>query len=60
MNTEHQHFNAQDLCSRKLWEIITHAEPEEASTEQLKAAVDELAVRRHYLNELQQAGLFSR
>lgn len=60
MNAEYQNFNAQELCSRKLWEIVTHSETEKTSSDQLKAALDELASRRHYLNELQQAGLFNR
>jgi hypothetical protein len=60
MNAEYQNFNAQELCSRKLWEIVTDSETEKTSSEQLKAALDELASRRHYLTELQQAGLFKR
>ncbi len=60
MNAEYQNFNAQELCSRKLWEIVSRSESEMAGSEQLKAALDELASRRHYLTELQQAGLFNR
>lgn len=60
MNTEHRNFNAQELCSRKLWEMVTQQKPDETSAAELEAALQELASRRHYLTELQKAGLFTR
>lgn len=49
-------FNPQELCSRKLWQIVnTAADPEITETE-LREAVAELAQRRHYLEELAKIG----
>ena len=57
--TNVQDFNATEFCSRKLWEIVS-SEPEETTSQaDLKAAVDELAARRHYLSELEQLGVFN-
>ena len=45
-------FNAGELCSRKLWQIVTDPKAERAGKAELEAAVAELSARRHYLNEL--------
>ena len=52
---EAQTFNMHEFSSRKLWEMVS-TEEQEASPEELLAAVRELAHRRHYLNELEQIG----
>ena len=50
-------FNATEFCSRKLWELIS-GENSSTSKSELEAAVQELAMRRHYLSELEQLGVF--
>ena len=50
-------FNATEFCSRKLWELI-NGENKSTSKSELEAAVQELAMRRHYLSELEQLGVF--
>ena len=50
-------FNATELCSQKLWEMVSD-ENNSTSKSELEAAVAELAVRRHYLGELEQLGIF--
>jgi hypothetical protein len=52
-------FNATEFCSRKLWELIS-SENKSASESELEAAVKELAMRRHYLTELEQIGVFEK
>ena len=52
-------FNAQELCSRKLWELVK-SEPEQQqqiNEAELKEAIQELAQRRHYLAELTEIGI---
>ena len=56
MNKQHQRFNAQELCSRKLWEIVSHTEDSYSHDEELHAALEELQARRHYLTELEHIG----
>ena len=52
-----QTFNMHEFSSRKLWEIVSgEDETENASPEELLAAVRELAHRRHYLAELEKIG----
>ena len=51
-----QAFSAQALCSRKLWELVTTNPEESVGEAQLREAVAELELRRHYLSELQQLG----
>ena len=54
MNETHT-FKMHEFCSRKLWEIVS--EPGEDNTpDELRAAIRELANRRHYLRELEQLG----
>jgi hypothetical protein len=49
-------FNASELCSRKLWQIITDFGEKSTSVTELEAAIAELATRRHYLAELARMG----
>jgi len=52
-------FNPQELCSRKLWELVKN-EPgsmQEINEAELKKAIHELAKRRHYLKELTETGI---
>jgi hypothetical protein len=52
--SEVQTFNAEELCSSKLWEIVCTEADAAGSRAELEAAVAELSVRRHYLAELAQ------
>ena len=56
MDTKATLFDASELCSRKLWQLVTTENAEQVSEDQLREAVAELAERRHYLNELQRLG----
>ncbi len=52
-------FNAQELCSRKLWELVK-SEPgpqPQINEAELHEAIQELAERRHYLAELAEIGI---
>ena len=51
-------FKAQELCSRKLWELVNTSpeQQQEINEAQLKEAIHELAERRHYLAELTETG----
>ena len=55
MTFNSDNFNAQELCSRKLWQIINGQSSDNADSN-LRAAVEELAARRHYLAELSDLG----
>ncbi|MEM9253928.1 MAG: hypothetical protein AAGA91_00690 [Pseudomonadota bacterium] len=48
-------IDASELCSRKLWQLISDAE-QDISEAELHDAIEELARRRHYLEELQEMG----
>ena len=50
MNTE-QHIDINNLCSRKLWEILTLNLP--AHHQQKNHIEQELITRSHYTNELE-------
>ncbi len=71
MNTDTGNFDASELSSRKLWQLVTTETEEQVSADQLGAAqlgaaqlsaaqlreaIEELAARRHYLDELQRLG----
>lgn len=49
-------FNPSELCSRKLWQIVTEASSADGvnagDNEALTEAVEELATRRHYMEKL--------
>lgn len=49
-------FNPGELCSRKLWQLVSTETEEQVSARELKEAVAELARRRHYLEQLAQIG----
>lgn len=50
-------FNAQELCSRKLWQMVNTTSDQQVGAEELREAVAELASRRHYLVELRESGI---
>jgi hypothetical protein len=49
-------FNPSELCSRKLWELISSKPRRDISEAELHEAVAELAIRRRYLSELKKIG----
>ena len=50
-------FNAQELCSRKLWELVkTNPQQHSIDDIELSQAIAELEERRHYLAELTEIG----
>jgi predicted metal-dependent enzyme (double-stranded beta helix superfamily) len=49
-------FNASELCSRKLWQIVTDSGDQSTPITELEAAISELTTRRHYLAELARIG----
>lgn len=50
-------FNPQELCSRKLWELVsTEQQQHDINEAELREAVKELAERSHYLAELTEIG----
>jgi len=49
-------FNPSELCSRKLWQLVSTETQEQVSERELREAIAELASRRHYLEQLQQIG----
>lgn len=50
-------FNAQELCTRKLWELVKNNPQEHSiSDAELDEAIQELAQRRHDLTELSESG----
>lgn len=56
MNIETISFDASELCSRKLWQLVNAPSEKDISETELKEAIAELASRRHYLEELQRIG----
>ncbi len=56
MNTDTGTFNASELSSRKLWQLINTGAEAQVSAAELREAIEELAARRHYLEELQRLG----
>jgi len=53
---ESVNFNPEELCSRKLWQLISAPTPSEISDIELSRAIAELARRRRYLEELEEMG----
>lgn len=57
-------LDASQLCSRKLWQLVSgnvtgrvkDSDHDKISDKDLSAAIEELAKRRHYLEELQKIG----
>jgi hypothetical protein len=54
MNTAN--FNPRELCSRKLWQLVSTETAAQVSARELREAIAELAARRHYLQQLEQLG----
>ena len=52
--SESRSINMEDFCSRKLWEMVS--QEKSTTPDELQAAIEELAQRRHYLSELEQLG----
>ena len=52
-------FKAQDFCSRKLLQLVSDPQDTQMSDLELRSAIEELAQRRHYLEQLQQLGALS-
>lgn len=50
-------FDPRELCSRKLWQLVSTESEEQVGEKELRQAVAELAARRHYLEQLQQMGV---
>jgi len=50
-------FNPQELCSRKLWDMVNAGSVKSENKAQLEAAIAELEVRRSYLTEMQHIGI---
>jgi len=58
MNVDTERFNARELCSRKLWQLVnTPSKQQQADKAELQEAIAELATRRHYLAQLQESGI---
>ena len=56
MNMNIVEFNAQELCSRKLWQMVNTTDDKSVSKNALQQAIDELTTRRHYLAQLRETG----
>jgi hypothetical protein len=56
MTIETPRFDASELCSRKLWQLVSTRENGRVNDIELQAAINELAQRRHYLAELREIG----
>ena len=55
MNQTTTTFDPSELCSRKLWELVSGRD-RRGNEQELQQAVRELAARRSYLQELQNLG----
>jgi len=55
-STGRTHFNPRELCSRKLWQLVSAADGDDTSAADLAEAVAELAQRRRYLEQLRELG----
>ncbi len=56
MELRNNNFDASELCSRKLWELVSCEDKRAISERELQQAIDELAARRCYLAELARIG----
>ena len=56
MNIHSTNFNASELCSRKLWQLVNTPTQKEVSETEIREAIAELAARRHYMAQLQEIG----
>ncbi len=53
-------FDPTQLCSRKLWELISTENDDQVGERELREAIEELASRRQNLEKLQQTGVLER
>ncbi len=53
-------FDPTQLCSRKLWELISTENDDQVGERELREAIAELASRRQNLEKLQQTGVLER
>lgn len=56
MTIQNNEFNASELCSRKLWQLVNGEREINVTDSQLAEAIEELTSRRHYLEELTRKG----
>jgi hypothetical protein len=56
MTMQTTEFNARELCSRKLWQLVSTPGKGIIGETERQQAVAELAARRHYLAELARIG----
>ena len=56
MTTDTMRFDASELCSRKLWQLVNTEDSQQMSESELQQAIAELTSRRHYLAELARLG----
>ena len=52
-------FNAEELCSRKLWQLLNTETDNTINDSELTEVIAELTKRRHYLEKLQEIGKLS-
>lgn len=52
-------FNAEELCSRKLWQLLNTETEKNINDTDLSDVIAELAKRRGYLEKLQETGKLS-
>ena len=57
MTSNRNTFNPQELCSRKLWDMVNTGSVDCENKAQLEAAIAELEERRSYLTELNHIGI---
>jgi hypothetical protein len=53
---ENKEFNASELCSRKLWQMVNSTSERSVAENELQKAISELTTRKHYLEELARIG----
>lgn len=56
MTIQTTEFNASELCSRKLWQLVNTDTRSDDEDFLLQQAIQELMNRRHYLAELSRMG----
>lgn len=56
MTIQTNQFDASELCSRKLWQIVSSEADARMSRDLLQQAIEELTARRRYLAELSRIG----
>lgn len=56
MTVNGSNFDPREFCSRKLWQLVNDTQSKGSNDPELQEAINELAARRHYLEELQELG----